>query len=48
MRENGAEAVQFLVDHVTVLGLELQNWMLIAAALVAAFLVFAWIGRDRG
>jgi hypothetical protein len=48
LRENGAEAVQFLVDHVTVLGLEIQNWMLIATALVAAFIVFAWTSRDRG
>jgi hypothetical protein len=39
--------VQFLVDHFSFLGLELQNWMLIAVALVAAFIVLAWKSRDR-
>jgi hypothetical protein len=40
--------VQFLVDHFTILGLEIQNWMPLAAGLVAAFIIFAWNSRNPG
>jgi hypothetical protein len=39
--------VQFLVKHFTFLGFEVQNWMLIVAGLIAVFIVFVWLTRDR-
>lgn len=39
--------VQFLTGHFTILGIEAQNWMLIAAAVVAAFVAFIVATRDR-
>ena len=42
----GATVRQFLVEHFTVLGFEIQNWMLIVAALVAAYILFTWTMRD--
>jgi hypothetical protein len=47
LHKSGAEAVHFLIDHFTVLGFEGQNWMLIVAALIAAFIFFVWKTRDR-
>jgi hypothetical protein len=32
----------WLVGHVTIFGGQLQNWMLIALALIAVAIVFAW------
>jgi hypothetical protein len=39
--------VQFLIEHFTVLGFEIQNWMLIAVAVVVAYILFIWKTRDR-
>jgi hypothetical protein len=44
---NGGGAVQFLVEHFTFLGFEGQNWMLIVAGLIAAYIFFVWKARDR-
>jgi hypothetical protein len=38
---------QFLVEHFTVLGFEIQYWMLIVVAIVAAYILFNWTTRDR-
>ena len=38
---------QFFVEHFTVLGFEIQNWMLIVVAVVAAYILFVWKTRDR-
>jgi hypothetical protein len=46
-QETGAGAVQFLIGHFTFLGFDGQYWMIIVAALIAAFVVFAWRTRDR-
>ena len=37
-----ADAVQFLVEPFTFLGLQGQNWMLIVVAMLAAYGLFAW------
>ncbi|MDR3485592.1 MAG: hypothetical protein P4M05_11870 [Bradyrhizobium sp.] len=39
--------MQFLIEHFTVLGFEVQNWMLIVVGLIAAYVLFVWKGRDR-
>jgi hypothetical protein len=39
--------VQFLIEHFTVLGFEVQNWMLIVVGMIAAFVLFVWKTRDR-
>jgi len=39
--------VQFLTGHFTFLGIQAQNWMLIAAAVVAVFVAFVLATRDR-
>jgi hypothetical protein len=39
--------VRFLTGHFTILGLQGQNWMLIASAVVAAFVAFVVVTRDR-
>jgi hypothetical protein len=39
--------VQFLIGHFTFLGFDGQYWMIIVAALIAAFVAFAWRTRDR-
>jgi hypothetical protein len=39
--------VQFLIEHFTVLGFEVQNWMLIVVGMIAAFILFVWKTRDR-
>ncbi|WP_323050069.1 hypothetical protein [Caballeronia mineralivorans] len=40
--------MQFLVEHITVLGFEIQNWMLIALGVLVAYILFLWKTRDRG
>jgi hypothetical protein len=40
--------VQFLTGHFTILGIQAQNWMLIAAAVVAVFVTFVLATRGRG
>jgi len=45
--KKGAGVVQFLIEHFTFLGFEGQNWMLILVGLIAAFILFVWITRDR-
>jgi hypothetical protein len=39
--------LQFLVERFTFLGFEGQNWMLMAAGVIAASVFFAWKSRDR-
>jgi hypothetical protein len=39
--------VQFLIEHFTILGFEVQNWMLIVVGMIAAFVLFVWKTRDR-
>ncbi len=39
--------MQFLIEHFTVLGFEVQNWMLIVVGLIAAYILFVWKARDR-
>jgi hypothetical protein len=39
--------VQFLIQGFTVLGFEVQNWMLIVVGLIAAYILFVWKTRDR-
>jgi hypothetical protein len=46
--QNGRKSVQFLADHFNILGVQVQNWMLIAAGIIAVFAAVARITRDRG
>ena len=39
--------MQFLIQGFTVLGFEVQNWMLIVVGVIAAFVLFVWKTRDR-
>jgi hypothetical protein len=39
--------VHFLIEGFTVLGFEVQNWMLIMVGLIAVFILFVWKTRDR-
>jgi hypothetical protein len=39
---------QFLVEHFTVLGFEIQNWMLIVLMVLVAYILFLVKTRDRG
>ena len=39
--------MQFLIQGFTVLGFEVQNWMLIVVGLIAAYILFVWRTRDR-
>ncbi len=39
--------MQFLIEGFTVLGFEVQNWMLIVVGVIAAFILFVWKTRDR-
>ena len=39
--------MQFLIQGFTVLGFEVQNWMLIVVGLIAAYILFVWKSRDR-
>jgi hypothetical protein len=43
----GTGTVQFLIKHFVFLGFEGQYWMLIAAGLIAIFIVLAWRTRNR-
>jgi hypothetical protein len=43
----GASFVQFLINKFSIFGIDVQNWMIIVAALVAAFAAFAWLTRER-
>jgi hypothetical protein len=36
----------WLVSHFTIFGVQAQNWMLVALALIAVAIVFAWLS-DR-
>jgi hypothetical protein len=45
--KNGAGVVQFLVEHFTFLGFEIQNWMPIAVASIAVYIFIVWKTRDR-
>lgn len=47
LHKMGASAVQFLVKNFSVLGFEVQNWMLIVVVLIAIFIFFVWKTRDR-
>ncbi|WP_256385907.1 hypothetical protein [Afipia sp. GAS231] len=37
---------QFLVEHFTVFGFEIQNWMIIVAAVIAVYVLYTWKTRD--
>ena len=39
--------MQFLIEHFTFLGVEIQNWMLIVIGLIAVSILFVWMTRDR-
>ena len=39
--------VQFLTGQFTILGIHAQNWMLIAAAVIALFATFVLVTRGR-
>jgi hypothetical protein len=39
--------VQFLVESFTFLGFQGQNWMLIVAAMIMAYILFAWATGSR-
>jgi len=39
--------VQFLIQPFSFLGFEGQNWMIVAAGVVAVFLYLGWRNRDR-
>jgi hypothetical protein len=39
--------VQFLIQSFTILGFEVQNWMLIVVGMIAAYTLFVWKTRDR-
>jgi hypothetical protein len=43
----GPRVLQFLVEHTTVLGFEIQNWMLIVVGVLVAYILFLWKTRDR-
>jgi hypothetical protein len=45
--KDGAETVQFIIEQFTFLGFEGQNWMLIVAGLIAAFVLFVWTTHGR-
>jgi hypothetical protein len=47
LRLNEASVVQFLVEPFTFLGFQGQYWMLIVAAMIAAYVVFAWKTGNR-
>jgi uncharacterized membrane protein YobD (UPF0266 family) len=38
---------QFLVEHFTLLGFEIQNWMLIVLGVLVAYILFLRKTRDR-
>jgi len=40
-------ALEFLVSRFDLLGFDGQNWMLIMAGLIAAFILFTWEARQR-
>jgi hypothetical protein len=44
----GTEAVQFLIGQFSFFGFEAQNWMPIAAVLIAGFIFYIWMTRNRG
>ncbi|HLG81358.1 MAG TPA: hypothetical protein VKY22_10095 [Bradyrhizobium sp.] len=39
--------VDFLTGHFTIFGIQGQNWMLIAAAVIAVFVAFGLATRNR-
>ena len=39
--------MQFLVEHLTFLGFEGENWMLIVAGLIAVHVLFIWKTGDQ-
>jgi hypothetical protein len=47
LHKMGTEAVQFLVGRFSLFGIEGQNWMPIAAVLVAGFIFYIWMTRNR-
>jgi hypothetical protein len=36
----------WLMGHVTIFGGQLQNWMLVALALIAVAIIFAWVSNN--
>jgi hypothetical protein len=47
LAQKGDKTVDFLTGRFTVLGFEAQNWMFIAAVVIAIFVLFIWKTRDR-
>jgi hypothetical protein len=43
----GTGTVQFLIKRFVFFGFEGQYWMLIAAGLIAVFILLAWRARNR-
>jgi hypothetical protein len=43
----GGGTMHFLVQHVGVLGVDVQNWMLIGLGLSAAYALFSWSADKR-
>lgn len=39
--------MQFLVEHISFLGIDLQNWMLIVLGMTAAYALFFWKTDNR-
>jgi hypothetical protein len=39
--------MQFLIEHISFLGVHLQNWMLIALGMTAAYALFYWKTGNR-
>jgi hypothetical protein len=42
----GARMGNWLVSHFTIFGVQAQNWMLVALALIAVAIVFAWVSNS--
>jgi hypothetical protein len=46
-RQTVGGIMQFLVEHVSVFGVDLQNWMLIVLGMTAVYALFSWKTGDR-
>lgn len=39
--------MKFLVEHISIFGVDLQNWMLIVLGMTAVYALFSWKTSDR-
>jgi len=46
-KSGGAGTLQFLIEHFSFLGFEGQYWMLIGVGVIAVFICFVRINRNR-